>query len=204
MSLRLPIKLAVEGLTDEVVIRRVLRHTNLTSDPALGFKGKHHLLQRLASYNQAAKFANWLVIIDLDQDSNCAPSYIKTILPEPSEGMLLRIPVRAIEAWLLADQERLAGFLGISSVHIPVNPDQESNPKVTLLNLVRRSPKKSLREDMLPRPNSSSQIGPGYAGRIQEFVEVSKHHWRPDIAAQNSDSLRRCILALSNWKMIAP
>jgi hypothetical protein len=116
--------------------------------------------------------------------------------------MLLRIPVRAIEAWLMGDRERLAGFLNISVDLIPLNPDIETNPKTTLINLARRCRKTALREDIVPRAGSGAPVGPGYTGRIQEFVLQSKHRWRPEVAAESSDSLKRCIKALQNWKLI--
>ena len=41
---------------------------------------------------------------------------------------------------------------------------------------------------------SGAKVGPLYVRRLTEFVE---NLWRPDIAANESESLRRCILALS-------
>jgi hypothetical protein len=52
------------------------------------------------------------------------------------------------------------------------------------------------REDIVPRQGSGSRVGPGYAGRLIEFVMTAEHRWRPGIAAQRSDSLWRCIEAL--------
>lgn len=115
----------------------------------------------------------------------------------------MRIAVRAIESWLLADQERLAEFLGISVQRLPSYPDQLNDPKATLLELVKHSPKKKLREDMLPLTDKlKGKIGPGYTGRILEFVEHSPKPWRPEVAAQHSDSLSRCIRALKNWQPV--
>ena len=196
------VHIAVEGLTDEYIIRRILQFVGLTCGYVRGREGKPSLFKDLLKYNQAARFANWLVVLDLDEDAECAPTYVQHILPEPSEGMLLRIPVRAIEAWILADRERIAEFLGIAVQNISLNPDTEINPKVTLINLARRCNKTALKEDIVPPLNSGAKVGPGYTSRIQEFVEQSQHRWRPEIAMENSDSLRRCILALQNWKMI--
>ncbi len=198
----LPINVAVEGLADEIIVERILEFAGLTMGLVRGRNGKKHLLDQLSKYNQAARFANWLVVIDLDDDAACAPEYVRIILPNPSQGMLLRVAVRAIESWLLADRERLAGFLGISADPIPDNPDLEPHPKATLVGLARRCRKTALREDLVPRPGSGAAVGPGYTGRIREFVTVSEHRWRPEVAAEHSDSLRRCIAALQNWNMI--
>lgn len=196
------VHIAVEGLTDEYVVRRVLQFVSLNCGYVRGREGKPRLIANLQKYNQAARFANWLVLLDLDQDADCAPTYVQSLLPKRSEGILLRIPMRAIEAWLLADRERIADFLGIAIENVPLNPDAEANPKATLVNLARRRRKTTLRDDIVPRPNSGASVGPGYASRILEFVEQSENRWRPDVAMENSDSLRRCIAALQNWKLI--
>jgi len=190
------IYVAVEGFTDEIVVRRILKYVNLRCDLVRGKNGKSSLLKQLDKFNQAAQYNNWLIVLDLDQDAECAPTYVQTVLPNPSLGMLLRIAVREIEAWLLADRESLAAYLGISRDIIPINPDLENDPKLTLINLARRSRKAQLREDIVPRQNSGARIGVGYPSRIQEFVEFSKNQWRPEIAETNSDSLRRTIKAL--------
>lgn len=194
------INIAVEGFTDETVIRRLLTYAGLECGLVRGRNGKADLVRQIGNYNQAAKFARWLVVIDLDQDEDCAPAYIQILLPNPSQGMLLRIPVRAVEAWLMADRESLAAYLGIAVENVPVNPEDESDPKTTFIALARRSRRTSLREDIVPRISSGARVGPGYSSRIQEFVEQSRHRWRPEIAAEHSDSLRRCIQALERWK----
>jgi len=143
----------------------------------------------------------WVVVLDLDQEP-CAVTYVKSLLPERAAGMILRIAVREIEAWLLADRERIAAFLHVAVANVPLNPDLEPDPKATLINLARRCRKKALRDDIVPRLNSGLKIGPGYAGRISEFVTKEEYRWRPEVAAEHSDSLKRCIRALKNWKVI--
>jgi hypothetical protein len=196
------INIAVEGVTDETVVTRILQHIGLTPGLVRGRRGKADLLKLLPNYNQAASFANWLVVIDLDQDADCAPIYQQTILPNPSRGMMLRVAVREIEAWLLADREHLAAFLGIAVENVPANPDAEIDPKNTLISLARRCRKTALREDIVPREGSGAKVGPGYVSRILEFILQSEHRWRPEVAAEHSDSLRRCIEALQNWDTI--
>jgi len=39
-------------------------------------------------------------------------------------------------------------------------------------------------------------VGPGYAGRLIEFVLTAEDRWCPSAAVQRSDSLRRCVEAL--------
>ena len=77
-------------------------------------------------------------------------------------GARYRVAVRAIEAWLLADAERLAKYLGIPRTLVPRFPDQGDHPKRTLVNLARRSRKRAIREGMTPRQGSGVQVGPEY------------------------------------------
>lgn len=192
-----PINILVEGYTDEVIIRRILNYVGLSCGNVYGKKGKSKLLERLPHYNQAAhNHGLWLVVVDLDQDADCAPSFAQQTLTNRSEKLLFRIAVRAIEAWLLADSERIATFLGISSKLVPLDPDKEPDPKTSLVNLSRRSRRRSIVEDIVPRQGSGGRVGPGYPGRLTEFVTNDQSGWRPDVAMQHSDSLRRCIIAL--------
>lgn len=195
----IPINLLVEGITDQVVLHRLLAHTQLQPGTTYGKNGKDALLERLPNYNQAAYHYPWIVVVDLDRDAECAPDYIDTILPQPAPKMCLRVAVRAIEAWVLADAERLAAFLDIPRNRVPMLPEAELDPKVTLVGLARFSRSRTIREDMVPREGSGAKVGPGYASRLIEFVTGDQPNaWRPDIAAQHADSLQRCLKALHN------
>jgi hypothetical protein len=46
---------------------------------------------------------------------------------------------------------------------------------------------------MVPRPESRTTVGPAYVSRMIEFAQ---QHWRPDVAAQRADSLRRALRCL--------
>src|SRR5262249_40140468 len=140
--------------------------------------------------NRAARRTCWLVLVDLDQDATCAPEALRTWMPSPAPGMCLRIAVRAVESWILADHERLASFLAVSRGLIPRDPDRLGAPKRQLVDLARQSRSGDIREDLVPRPGSGRAVGAAYASRLIEFVGKS---WRPRTAAQRSDSLRRCL-----------
>ena len=159
ISLETPIHLLVEGPTDEIVLRSVLNAAGLPCGAVYGKNGKADLLRKLPQYNQAAAhYGRWLAVVDLDHDRNCAPDFVAETLPTPASGMCYRVAVRAIEAWLLADVERLAAYLGVSQALIPrMPPDQDDHPKRTLVNLARRSRKRAIREGMAPRPGSRLQ-----------------------------------------------
>lgn len=200
----LPVNHLTEGPIDEAVAIRVLTYIGLPVGIAYGKTGKGDLLRRLPQYNQAARHRPWMALTDLDRDPNCAPPFVQATLPNPAPGMRFRVAVRAVEAWLMADAERLAAFLDIPPNRIPQNPDAEPEPKTTLVNLARHSRKQAIRQDMVPRQGSGSRVGPGYTGRLIEFVNSADGPWRPDVAAQRSDSLRRCLEALESLRLWQP
>ena len=179
---------AVEGPTDEAVLRRVLEHFGVTLGSVYGRSGKATLLRQLRSYNQAAQFWPWIVLVDLDRDAECAPPARSEWLPAPAPKMCFRIAVREVESWLLADRETLASFLGTALSRMPANPESLDDPKAALVNLARASRRRDIRVDMVPRPGSGRSEGPAYASRL---IEYAQGFWRPDIAAQHADSLQR-------------
>lgn len=187
---------AVEGPVDEAVLRRLLSHVGAMPGPIHGKNGKQHLHQQLKGYNQAAQFNPWVVLVDLDEDEECAPPLRATWLPYPAPHLCFRIAVREIEAWLLADREHLARFLSTAVSQIPQNPEAVDNPKRTMVELATRSRRREIREDMVPRPDSGRQVGPAYTSRLIEFIENTKDGWQPATAAQQSDSLNRCLKCL--------
>ena len=67
---------AVEGLTDEAVVERLIDHAGGKVGTVYGKKGKSHLCQKIAGYNNAALRAPWLVLVDLDADADCAPALV--------------------------------------------------------------------------------------------------------------------------------
>ncbi len=190
----MPVNILVEGPTDEFVAKRLLKFAGLEAGRVYGNKGKTHLLQHLPNYNKAARFAPWFVLVDLDTDYECALKAIEVWLPDPAERMRFRIVVRAIEAWLMADREQIANFLAVAPSKVQHQIELDHNPKETLISIARTSRNKSIREELVPRQGSGARVGPLYTSRIREFIET---HWRPDIAANECESLRRCILALS-------
>jgi hypothetical protein len=100
--------------------KRLLAHVGLVAGDVFGKRGKADLLKRLPNYNNASRFAPWFAIIDLDNDAVCASQVLEKWLPEPEAGLRLRVAVRAIEAWIMADVERLAPFFlrGYHSIQI--------------------------------------------------------------------------------------
>lgn len=185
-----PISIAVEGNVDAEVAQRLVREVGGNPGPVYGRNGKAQLLQKLGGYNNAARFSPWLVLVDLDGDAACPPLFLDRHLPQRSGKMCCRVAVQVIEAWLLADTERFARFLSVPITRLPINPEEVENPKEHVLSLARRSRRSAIREDMVPRPGSRRAEGPAYTSRLIQFAQGA---WRPNVAAQRSESLSRCL-----------
>ncbi len=184
------ISAAVEGIVDEAVVRKLMAHTGATPGDVYGKQGKSFLRQRIAGYNNAAQRAPWIILVDLDRDHDCAPLLCNAWLPEPARHLCFRVAVREVEAWLLSDTERLAGFLSVARGKVPPDPEVLETPKTAMVNLARASRRRAIQDDMVPREASGRQVGPAYSSRLIEFVSS---YWRPEVAAARSDSLQRAI-----------
>ncbi len=82
------VNILVEGRTDEPVAKRLINHVGLEVRTVYGRKGKPHLLERLSSYNKAAQYAPWFVIVDLDADTQCPSEAVGIWLPNPSNRVI--------------------------------------------------------------------------------------------------------------------
>ena len=190
----MPVNILVEGLADEPVAKRLLKHVGLEVGMVYGRRGKPYLLEQLMKYNQAAHIMPWFALVDLDMDAQCPSEAVLGWLPKPAHGMRFRVAVQSIEAWLMADRESIASFLAVSLSKIPHRIDLDPNPKQTLINIARTSRNRSIREDIVLRQESGAKVGPLYVARLTNFTE---NHWRPGEAEKHSESLHRCIRALS-------
>lgn len=180
---------AVEGLGDEAILLRIVEGLGATLSRVYGKSGKQDVVRKIRAYNSAARFSPWIVLLDLDNNAECAPPFRQAQLPIPSAQMVLRIAVREVEAWLLADREHLAQFLSVSVSRIPQDPEGVVDPKQEMVNLARQSRKRAIREDMVPRPGSGRSVGPAYTSRMIEFAQTT---WNPLVAEQRAASLLKC------------
>ena len=189
------INAAVEGIVDEAVVTRLIHHAGGRAGHVYGGTGKDHLRRKIHGYNRAARYTPWIVLIDLDSDAECAPPVREAWLPEPAPCLCFRIVVHEIEAWLIADAQTLSTCLSVAPSRIPSNPEDLKHPKDVMVGLARRSRRRNIREDMVPREGSGRRVGPAYTSRLVEYAATA---WRPELAARRSDSLRRTIRCLEH------
>ncbi|MBM3152941.1 MAG: hypothetical protein FJZ96_12205 [Chloroflexi bacterium] len=193
------VSVAVEGPLDEAVINRLAQLTEIEIGTVYGKEGKNALRSKINGYNHAAKFSPWVVLVDLNHEYECAPLLLASWLPRPTPYMCLRVAVKKIESWFLADRTNIAAFLGVSASLLPRSPDLEEDAKRTLVNLARRSRYLSIRRDLVPTQSSGRQVGPAYTSRMADFVNKI---WDPSRATEESPSLSKCIAALDQISLI--
>ncbi len=197
MNLDISINLAVEDDLSEAVLRKLLPAKYTVGD-CYKKRGFGYLKKNIRGFNNAAKGMPFLVLTDLDREE-CPPKLIKKWLSVSTQhhNLLFRVAVREVESWVLADRDHFAKFLGIKKEQVPVDVDEIDDPKEYLINLVRKSRKRRLREDIVPTRGSTAKQGPNYNGRLISFVEES---WVPNKAMRSSPSLRRTIKAVENFR----
>ena len=198
----IPLYLAVEDDLSETVVRVVLKSCsqNYAVGPALGKKGSGWLKSKIFAYNLTARTCPFLVVTDLD-DVDCPPSLIEAWLPRGKHhNLLLRIPVREIEAWVMSDRVGLASFLGINSTKIPADTETIENPKEFLIRLAKGSRNRVIRSDIVPALDSTAKVGPNYNARLGTFV---MSQWSALRAVRASRSLKSTIERLNTFVPLA-
>lgn len=185
----------VEGALEVPASQRLLREAGVdTTDLTVIDKGgRVRFWKDVRRYNRAAEHAG-LVLGVADLEAFPCPSGLiaRHLRGHLHKNFVLRIAERMLESWLLADPA-LAKFFGIDAALLPRDPDQEANPKQTMVNLARRSSSRKIRSDMVPQEGGFGVVGRGYTLRMTEFIE---EHWRPVVAARRSASLRRAMRAV--------
>ncbi|MCM0594257.1 MAG: DUF4276 family protein [Gloeotrichia echinulata IR180] len=195
------INLAVEDPLSEAVLRAILHQSNRPYQVGTCYcqHGFGYLKKTIKGFNNAAKGTPYIVLTDLDK-KECPLEIIQEWLPSPKHpNLLFRIAVREVEAWLLADSEAFAKFLGVQQTLIPQDVDIINDPKQTLINIARKSKKRELREAIVPKLNSTAKVGRDYNGQLIYFVE---HFWHVEVAKYSSPSLQRAVNAIATFEPI--
>jgi len=199
----IPVHLATEDELSEWVLRRLLDHANrgYAIGTAYGRRGFGYLRGTIANWNRAARFVPFVVLTDLDTGA-CPTELIEGWLKGPKHpNLLLRVAVREVEAWLLADRSALAQYLRVTEKWVPGNPDGLRDPKAALVEVAKRSRSGEVRERIVPRRGSTAKQGREYNSCLCEFVRTE---WNIEEAAARSVSLHRTVARLRSFRPVAP
>ena len=189
----------VEGDTDLPYIRKLVIEAGFAEYTAIDAAGCGNIDRDLDKYNEMAKGMPIVVLRDLDNSAPCGAALVQKLVPNPSRGLCLRIAVRELESWVMADASGFSRFTGIDEKWLPANPDAEKDPTLALIKVAAHAPAR-IRRMLLPAKGSSAIVGPLYEAKLIEFGERG---WSPIRAAKRSPSLKRARQALSalarNW-----
>lgn len=192
-----PLALVAEDRLTQAVLHKCVAeflpgYTVIRSDVT---GGRGNVQRALAAYANLARTMPVIVGVDLDHD-DCAPALLTTwnLANFEQKRLLVRVAVREIESWILADRKRYATFVGGTSDHIPSAPDEIGDPKRFLLEFARETASDELKRDLIPTNFSQyPRIGKAYNLRMCKFVHDK---WRPHVARARSASLDRAIRAM--------
>ena len=189
---------AVEDALSETVVRRCFRHTDIEPGAVLGREGFGHLKAIAPALNKSAAGIPYVMLTDLDQ-TNCPPELLDDWMGSTAihPDFLLRVAVKEVEAWVLADRKGLARFLGVAEANFPREFEQLADPKHELLMAARRSRHRKIREDIVAETSSGPVQGPDYNGSLSRFVN---EQWNIDVAANECRSLRKMLERLDELR----
>lgn len=183
------VALATEDELSEAVGLRLLSELSveISVDLLLRKGGFGYLRSRMSNWRELCKCQPVVILTDLDK-TECPSRLLldwagSTPLPE---NMLLRIAVREVEAWLLADHDAIRQLVGKKG-NLQSSPDDLLDPKQCLIALAKNAPR-DVRLDLIKADQAIASQGIGYNSRLVSFVN---NEWNPERAAQRSPSLAR-------------
>ena len=197
----IPINLVFEDTLSEAVLQKLLALSGRSYVVGICYNGQGFgwIEKRVMGFNNAAKGMPYLILTDLDREE-CAPLLLGRWLKHPRHAnLLLRVAVKEVEAWILGCRCAFAQFLGIDDELIPRRVDEIGDPKEFVVSLARRSRRRDVRVGITPAKGSTARVGPDYNGRMIEFVQ---EYWAPEIAEENSPSLRRTRQILTEFEPV--
>ncbi len=183
--------LAIEDELSEAISTKILKNFGIGIITVLSEGGNAYLRQKAPELNRSANGIDIFLLTDLNSSERCPVELINSWIKGPlNPRFLLRVAIMEVESWLMADREGLAHFLAIPVNRIPTNTDDIPDPKEFLVSLARKSKKRKLRDELVPKQGARIPIGYGYNTRLIEFV---REHWNIERAAAVSPSLQRTL-----------
>ena len=145
------IALATEDELSEAIGLRLIAESPFHEADVLPLRrnGSGYLKSKVESWRQLAGQQVVLLLTDLDQ-IDCPVALRNEWLgtrPVP-DRLLLRIAVREIESWVLADHDAMRKLIGDRG-KLPPAPDELGDPKAFLLNMVRKYAPRDVKQDLL-------------------------------------------------------
>lgn len=182
--------LGTEDELSEAMGKRLLKEAGyaLEPSPLLRGDGFGYLRSKMDSWCQMAARKPVLLLTDLDMKA--CPMAVRNDwmgARKPPEKLVLRIVVREIESWVLADHDALRTLIGNRGT-LPPDPDALADPKEYLLRLIAKQAPRHIREDLVAEKGAIASQGIGYNAHFSEWVRTQ---WSPARAADRSQSLRR-------------
>lgn len=164
----------------------------------IGRSGYGYIKKALPAFNAAAATVPFIVLADAD-DRPCPPETIRSWLGSARQhpNLFVRIAVREVESWLLADRVGISNFLAVNATMIPNNPTNVLDPKLAIVELAKQSSRSAIREELAPSPGTRGQVGPYYTQGLSGFA---RDLWDIDAAAIVSESLMRATWALARLR----
>jgi hypothetical protein len=140
---------------------------------------------------------NFLLLTDLDT-CPCPPELLHNWFGNMTrpDSLLVRVAVREVETWVLADRMRIAEWLGVSRDIVPLSPEECLDPKAELLKLAEKAKSRDIREGLLPKKGAVSKVGIEYNTLLCEFVTTL---WRIDEALPVAPSLAKALQRLREF-----
>lgn len=185
--------IAVEDLVAEALVRRIVAEVraDLVIAVPMRLGGRSAVERKLSDLNRTARSVPVFAMIDLDRPEPCPPDIIKQHFPGGlAPLMLFRVAVFEAESWVLADCAGVAELLAVPEHRIPARPDEEPDPKRTIVNLARKSRRKDIRDDLVPAEGGTASVGPAFNARLSAFIAGE---WSLQRAQERSPSLRRTV-----------
>ncbi|MCC7171861.1 MAG: hypothetical protein IT459_15555 [Planctomycetes bacterium] len=183
----------VEGSIDATVTRRVFDTVGLPLSSVTPCGGAPGLEARMPKLAAAARFQRVFVLRDLDR-LDCVPTLLRSMQPNAPSGLVIRVAVRQVEAWLLADRDACARWIGVAAKDIARDVESLADAKDHLVSLAAKSKHRGFKNGFVPQASAASaRVGPRYTAEVERFVRT---RWDPERAARHSESLSRALRAL--------
>ncbi len=181
--------LATEDILSECIGTKLLQEIDITPIQIqyLRRNGAGYLYKMRESWKKISIHRPVLLITDLDQRA-CASEMKHHWLGSATApaNLLMRVAVREIESWILADHDAIRQLIGTKG-KLPPMPDHLPDPKAHLVQLAKSAPRE-VRSDMIKEQGAAASQGIGYNTRLQDLIQT---RWNAERAATRSDSLAR-------------